>query len=205
MDMRSFIEQYLAETAEMARASNADDLARVIEILFASRAEGRQVYTCGNGGSAANASHFACDLASYASGKSRRRFRCTSLNDSVALNSALTNDLGFERVFVDQLEGRMQAGDVLVCLSVHGGAGRAEAAPWSQNLVAAASYARQIGARVVSFVGYDGGPLRALSDACVVVPRTGAGHTSTPHVEGFHQVYCHLVAERLRQLVEEQP
>ena len=97
----------------------------------------------------------------------------------------------------------MVAGDVLVLLSVHGGSGEDRAGPWSQNLVTAANYAKEVGGKVVSLVGYDGGALKGLSDACIIVPPAKGGHTSTPHVEGFHEIYHHLICERLLQLVTE--
>ncbi|MGK4004782.1 SIS domain-containing protein [Sorangium sp. So ce1036] len=200
---QAFVEQYLRETAEIALATSPEDMARVIEILFEAYRNDRTIYTCGNGGSAANASHLACDIAKFTWVEGKRRFKCTSLCDNAALISALTNDVGWSRVFLEQLDGRVVAGDVLVCLSVHGGAGADRAGPWSQNLVAAADFAKRAGAKVVALVGYDGGALRQMADASVVVPRTRAGTTSTPHVEGLHEVYHHLICERLLQLVAE--
>lgn len=198
-----FVEQYLRETSEIALATSREDLSRVIDVLFEAYRNDRTIYTCGNGGSAANASHLACDIAKFTWAEGKRRFKCSSLCDNAALISALTNDVGFHRIFLDQLDGRLVAGDVLVCLSVHGGAGADRAGPWSQNLVAAADFAKKAGAKVVALLGYDGGALRQMADASVIVPRTRAGTTSTPHVEGFHEVYHHLICERLRQLVAE--
>jgi D-sedoheptulose 7-phosphate isomerase len=198
-----FVENYLRETAEIALATNRDDMSRVIGVLFDAYRADRTLYTCGNGGSAANASHLACDLAKFTWVDGKRRFKASSLCDNAALISALTNDVGFNRIFVDQLEGRIVAGDVLVCLSVHGGSGADKAGPWSQNLVSAAHHAKSKGAKVVALVGYDGGALREMADASVVVPRATSGHTSTPHVEGFHEVYHHMICERLLQLVRE--
>lgn len=199
----SFVDGYLEETAEVARRSSRSDLARIIDLLFAAYLADRTIYTCGNGGSAGNASHLACDLAKFTWGEKKRRIKALSLCDNASLVSALTNDVGFGHIFVEQLRGRLVAGDVLVCLSVHGGSGADKAGPWSQNLVAAARYAKEQDARVVAFVGYDGGALKTLADAAIVVPATDRGHTSTPHVEGFHEIYHHLVCERLRQLVAE--
>lgn len=198
-----FVEQYLRETSEIALATSREDLSRVIDVLFEAYRNDRTIYTCGNGGSAANASHLACDIAKFTWAEGKRRFKCSSLCDNAALISALTNDVGFHRIFLDQLDGRLVAGDVLVCLSVHGGAGADRAGPWSQNLVAAADFAKKAGAKVVALLGYDGGALRQMADASVIVPRTRAGTTSTPHVEGVHEVYHHLICERLRQLVAE--
>src|ERR1700742_3029078 len=178
----AFVDTYLKENAEIALATNREDMARVIDVLFQAYKEDRTIYTCGNGGSAANASHLACDIAKFTWAEGKRRFKCTSLCDNAALISALTNDVGWNRVFLEQLDGRMIAGDVLVLLSVHGGAGADKAGPWSQNLVAAADFAKKKGAKVVALVGYDGGALRTMADASIVVPRATSGHTSTPHV-----------------------
>ena len=198
----TFVDRYLRETAEIALRTSREDLARVIDVLFGAWRDDRVIYTCGNGGSAANASHLACDIAKFTWVDGKKRFKCSSLCDNAALISALTNDVGFNRVFLEQLDGRVQPGDVLVCLSVHGGSGADKAGPWSQNLVAAADFAKARGAKVVALVGYDGGALRTMADASVVVPRAESGHTSTPHVEGFHEVYHHLICERLLEMVK---
>ena len=203
-ETEAFVARYLEETAEIAQKSPRGDLGRIIDLLFAAYLEGRTIYTCGNGGSAGNASHLACDLAKFTWCDGKRRFKVTSLCDNASLVSALTNDVGFSQIFVEQLRGRMEAGDVLFCLSVHGGSGADKAGPWSQNLVAAARHARELGGRVVAFVGYDGGALAQIADASAIVPAAASGHTSTPHVEGFHEIYHHLVCERLRQLVAQQ-
>jgi len=197
-----FVDTYLRETAEIALATSRDDMARVIDVLFEACLHDRTIYTCGNGGSAANASHLACDIAKFTWVEGKRRFKCASLCDNAALISALTNDVGFNRVFLEQLDGRMGPGDVLVCLSVHGGSGADKAGPWSQNLVAAADFAKKKGGKVVALVGYDGGALRTMADASVIVPRAAGGHTSTPHVEGFHEIYHHLICERLLQMAK---
>lgn len=199
----AFVDRYLRETAEMALATSREDLTRVIDVLFEAYRADRTIYTCGNGGSAANASHLACDLAKFTWVDGKKRFKASSLSDNAALISALTNDVGFNRIFAEQLDGRMIAGDVLVALSVHGGSGADKAGPWSQNLVAAAELTKRLGGKVVALVGYDGGALRQLADASVVVPAAANGHTSTPHVEGFHEVYHHLICQRLLELVQE--
>lgn len=198
-----FVDTYLHQTAEIALATSRADLASVIDVLFEAYVADRTIFTCGNGGSAANASHLACDIAKFTWADGKRRFKCQSLCDNAALISALTNDVGFHRIFLDQLDGRMAPGDVLVCLSVHGGSGADKAGPWSQNLVSAADFVKKRGGKVVALVGYDGGALRQMADASVIVPSSAGGVTSTPHVEGFHEVYHHLICERLRQLAVE--
>ena len=102
-----FVDTYLRETAEIALATSREDLARVIDVLFEAYRSDRTIYTCGNGGSAANASHLACDIAKFTWAEGKRRFKCTSLCDNAALISALTNDVGFNRIFLEQLDGRI--------------------------------------------------------------------------------------------------
>ncbi len=200
-DTLNFVDLYLTETAQIAQATNRGDLAKIIEIIFQAYQDDKTIYTCGNGGSAANASHLACDIAKFTWVEGKRRFKVVSLCDNASLISALTNDVGFGRIFVEQLRGRLTRGDVLIGLSVHGGSGEDKAGPWSQNLVAATDHAREVGAKVIGLVGYDGGALAQSADACAIVPATRSGHTSTPHVEGFHEVYHHLICQRLLELV----
>ncbi len=168
------------------------------ERLFRAWRESRTVFVMGNGGSASTASHFACDLAKYTIVGEQPRFRVIGLTDNVPLVSAWTNDGGWGSVFVEQLRGWMQAGDVLVGFSVHGGSGAGEAGPWSQNMVAAMRHAREIGASVIGFSGYDGGAMKELAEACAVVP-VRVNELGTPIVEGVHVVLHHLIVHQLRE------
>jgi D-sedoheptulose 7-phosphate isomerase len=196
-----FCDDFLRATAEIAHRTSRAEVAAVVDVLFAAYRGGHTIFTAGNGGSAANASHLAADLAKFTWAPGKPRFRVQSLCDNAALLSALTNDVGFDRLFVEQLEPFAKAGDVLICLSVHGGKGRDQAGAWSQNLVQAAELVQNRGGKVVAFVGYDGGLLGERCDARLLVPSAEDGTTSTPHVEGLHVVYHHLICERLRQLV----
>jgi len=198
MDNKTFINHYLAEMTQIAEAMPVADIDRVIEILFEAWAGGKQVFTCGNGGSASTASHFACDLAktTVIAGKSRLRAIC--LNDNIPLMSALINDEGFENLFYEQLKGHLTQGDVLIGISVHGGAGSDKAGLWSQNLIKAMRYTREKGGKAIGLAGFDGGPMKAIADACIVVPAN-----STPQVESFHLALEHLICTRLKQKIAE--
>jgi D-sedoheptulose 7-phosphate isomerase len=203
--MESFAARHLRETAEIAARMDPEPIGRAADLLLAACRRGRKVFTAGNGGSAAAASHLAADLSKYTAVPGAPRFRALCLTDNAALTSALTNDLGFASVFSFQLEAWCEPGDVLVCLSVHGGSGADAAGPWSQNLIAAARLARAREASVVSLVGFDGGALRALSDVCILIPSPTSAPSSTPHVEGFHAVVHHLLCADLRARLEDHP
>jgi len=85
-----------------------------------------------------------------------------------------------------------------VVISVHGGSGADKAGIWSQNLLKAAKFVKDNGGKVIGLAGFDGGVLKQIADACIVVPIN-----STPQVEGFHVVLTHLICARLRELIAE--
>ncbi|HXX88300.1 MAG TPA: SIS domain-containing protein [Candidatus Acidoferrum sp.] len=198
MKRDDFITQYLHKVESIARQVSQEDISKVIELLFKAWKEDRQVFLAGNGGSAPTASHFASDLAKFTSVEGQKRFRAISLVDNVSLISALTNDLGWDNVYSEQLKNLMQKGDIFVAISVHGGSGADVAGLWSQNLLKAAKLIKDNGGKVVGMAGFDGGALKQIADACIVVPID-----STPQVEGFHSVLSHLICDRLRDLIGE--
>jgi len=198
MKRDDFIMQYLRKVESIAIQVSQEDISNVIELLYEAWKEGRQVFLAGNGGSAPTASHFACDLAKFTSVEGQKRFRAISLVDNVPLISALTNDLGWDNVYSEQLKNLMQKGDVFVAISVHGGSGADAAGLWSQNLLKAAKLVKDNGGKVAGMAGFDGGALKQIADACIVVPID-----STPQVEGFHSVLSHLICDRLRDLIGE--
>jgi len=196
MENKEFIEDYLAKVSEVARMISLEATDKVIEILFNAWKDGNQVFTCGNGGSASTATHFACDLARTTIVDNHKRFQAYCLNDNIPLMSALINDEGFDNLFYEQLKNFFHQGDVLICLSVHGGAGRDKASLWSQNLLKAMKYASAKGGKTIGLSGFDGGPMKEIADACIVVPVN-----STPHVESFHLVLEHLICSCLREKI----
>ena len=174
----------------------AEDIDRAIELLFKAWQRESQVFTCGNGGSASTATHFACDLSKTTIVEDKQRFKAYCLNDNIPLMSALINDEGFDNLFYEQLRGRFQAGDVLICISVHGGAGKDKASLWSQNLLKAMKHAKEMGGETIGLSGFDGGPMKEMADVCIVVPAN-----STPQVESFHVALEHLICSCLREKI----
>ena len=198
MDNKDFIRNYLAEVKKVAGAISIADVDRAVELLFETWKNGSHVFTCGNGGSASTATHFACDLIKTTAAPGKRGLRAECLNDNIPLMLALINDEGFDSLFYEQLKTKFQKGDVLICISVHGGAGRDKAALWSQNLLKAMRYAKEMGGKTIGLSGFDGGPMKEVADACIVVPIN-----STPQVESFHLALEHLICSCLRQKIEE--
>jgi D-sedoheptulose 7-phosphate isomerase len=198
VDSRAFTRSYLADIKQICDSISVSDIESVIEILFKAWQDNKQVFICGNGGSASTASHMTCDLLKSVIVEGKKRFIAHCLNDNVPLVSALTNDEGFDNLYSEQLINLFKEGDVLVCISVHGGAGRDKAQLWSQNLLKAMKYAGTRNGKTIGFSGFDGGPMKEIADACIVVPMN-----STPHVESFHGVLEHLICTCLKQRIME--
>ena len=194
---RDLIQSYLAEIKNIAEAISVTDIDKSVEILFEAWKNGRRVFTCGNGGSASTATHFACDLVKTAAAPGKRGLRAECLNDNIPLMLALVNDDGFDSLFIEQLKTKFQEGDVLICISVHGGAGKVKAGLWSQNLLQAMRYANEMAGKTIGLSGFDGGPMKEVADACLVVPAN-----STPQVESWHLTLEHLICSCIRQKME---
>src|SRR6478752_5474737 len=97
--MKNYVENYLEDQKSAVDSIPADEVAKLIEKFCEALDEDRQIFVFGNGGSAANASHFITDLGKGASDKTYRRFRCLSLNDNMQWITAIGNDYSFEDIF----------------------------------------------------------------------------------------------------------
>jgi len=182
---------YLQEMRRLLDDLPARDVARFVGCLEQAYQDDRQVYIIGNGGSAATASHMACDLAKNVyplePTTEVRRFRVTSLTDNVPLITALANDCGYDRIFSDQLKNVLQKDDLLIAISASGN---------STNILTAIELARSRGARTAALLGFDGGRVRQAVDVALVINSHDFGH-----VEDLHLVVNHLVAAWMRQLL----
>ena len=158
-DFRSYFAKSTAVVGNLPLTTIED----VADVLYRAYEAGRSVFLFGNGGSAALASHFACDLAKGTAAPDRlsKRFRALSLADNLALITAWANDTSYEHVFAEQLRNFVQAGDVAFGIS---GSGR------SANVLLALHAARESGAVTVGLSGYQGGKLHEVCDHCIVIP-----------------------------------
>lgn len=179
------IDRYLAETAEMINALPRDDIRRVVTRLREARLSGHHVFIMGNGGSAATASHMACDLGRTLVSSNEKGVRAIALTDNAALMTAWANDSAYENVFAEQLRSFVQPGDVVIAISGSGN---------SPNVVRAVKVAKEAGATTVGFTGAPGGMLRDLVDIGVVVPAR-----QIEHAEDGHLILDHVISVALRE------
>jgi D-sedoheptulose 7-phosphate isomerase len=177
--MKQWVSDYLRAQKAAHDSIPVDAVAALILQLKELHREGRQIFVFGNGGSAANASHFATDLGKGASDKLGKRFRVLSLTDNVSWITALANDYVYEDVFVRQLQNYAQPGDLALALSVSGS---------SPNCVKALEWARTNGLRTVALVGGKRGRMAEVAEEVIAIKDTHYGR-----VEDAQMGICHML------------
>ncbi len=177
--MQQWIQDYLAAQKAALDSIPVEAVVNLIETFRQALQEDRQIFVFGNGGSAANASHFVTDLGKGASDKIGRRFRCLSLNDNVSWMTALGNDYAYEEIFSRQLMNYGKPGDLVFALSVSGN---------SPNVVRGVEWAKKNGLRTIALVGGKKGRLAELADIVLVIQSPHYGR-----VEDAQMGICHLL------------
>lgn len=184
--MQNWVQSYVAAQKAALDSIPADKVAALIDLLARALKEDRQVFCFGNGGSAANCSHFATDLGKGSSDKVGRRFRVLSLNDNVSWMTALGNDYSYEDVFVRQLENYGRPGDLALSLSVSGN---------SPNCVKALRWAKDNGLVTVALVGGKRGAMADLADHAIVIDDTHYGRAEDAQM-GICHMLCYAFMEK---------
>lgn len=179
MDIRT----YFSTVQELINKTPFDAVDKVVEAMVNAYRDEKIIYICGNGGSAATATHFGCDLAKRPIVAGQPRYRVISLTDNNALMTALSNDIGYEVVFSEQLIPLVRKGDILIGISGSGN---------SKNVLNAVEVAKQAGTITIGFSGYDGGKLAPAVDISVHVPSFNMAM-----VEDVHLMLEHAICERL--------
>ena len=177
--MNQWISDYIKRQKAAHDSIPVEAVAQLIEKLRVALKEDRQILVFGNGGSAANASHFATDLGKGSSDKVGKRFRVISLNDNVSWMTALANDYAYEDVFVGQLQNYGKPGDIAMGISVSGN---------SPNCVKALEWAKTHGLKTVALVGAKRGRMAEVAEQVIVITDTHYGR-----VEDAQMGICHLL------------
>ena len=177
--MNQWISDYVRVQKAALDSIPSDAVTQIVQKLRTAVQEDRQVFVFGNGGSAANASHFATDLGKSASDKVGKRFRVLSLNDNVSWLTALGNDYAYEDVFVRQLHNYAKSGDIAMAISVSGN---------SPNCVKALEWAKTNGLHTIALVGGKRGRLAEIAEQSIAIDDTHYGR-----VEDAQMTICHLL------------
>jgi len=144
----------------------------------------KKIMLCGNGGSAADAQHIAAELVGRFK-KERRALPAIALTTDTSALTAIANDYDYSEVFSRQVEALANTGDVLIAISTSGE---------SENVIKAVEAARTKGCKIVGFLGKDGGRLKDMCDAVLVVPSFETARIQEMHILIGH-ILCSLIDE----------
>jgi D-sedoheptulose 7-phosphate isomerase len=175
----SFPAAYRENLLQTIQTIDAAKVNQAIEWFRDARTQGRAIFVAGNGGSAATASHFVCDMIKGASLGKPSRFRIQALHDSVPTLTAYANDLHYQDAVVEQLKNFAAPGDIYMAISGSGN---------SPNVIRAMEYANSSGCRTLALTGRDGGKLGSMAELNIQVPEQHMGR-----IEDAHHIICHMI------------
>jgi D-sedoheptulose 7-phosphate isomerase len=184
---RQGIASYFARVSAALHRLDVAALDTAVDMLLTAHARGGTVFICGNGGSAATASHMAADLAKGAPVGRVTGLRAFALTDNVPTLTAWANDTDYAEVFGEQVRNLVRPGDVLIAISASGN---------SPNVLRAVEQAHLQGAATIGLCGFGGGRLAQLANHVVLVDSMEYGP-----VEDVHLILNHAIAEAVRAAI----
>lgn len=184
-DSQSYFENYGQVVTKLPYAQ----IEQVADALHRAYRDERRVFLFGNGGSAALASHFACDLGKGTTqpGRHNKRFRVLSLTDNIPLITAWANDVSYDQVFAEQLRNFAQPGDIAFGISGSG---------CSPNVLLALQAARELNAFTIGLTGFNGGKMPGLCNLCIIIPAN-----NMQIIEDFQLSITHALFSMLRHQI----
>jgi D-sedoheptulose 7-phosphate isomerase len=187
--MNNSTEKFTAYFRKVQKAIDAIDsnsLETVLNAIYSCYQGQNIMYLFGNGGSAATASHVTGDFLKGISFQLDKRFKSICLNDNLAGVSAISNDLTYEEVFIEQLKTFLTKEDLVIGISGSGN---------SMNVIKALEYAQSTGAQTIAFTGYKGGKVKDIADLVVHVPINDMEIVEDIHIMIFHAIKQIIIEE----------
>ncbi len=179
MDYINDIKAYINMEIEVLKKLDIKSINAGMNLIMETRENGGRIYTLGNGGSAATASHMQNDFNKGLSEYIDVKFDFCCLNDNISTLMAIANDIGYDEIFKFQLKNKLKSNDLLIAISGSGN---------SRNVINAVEYAKSCDVKILTFTGYDGGILKTLSDVSMHAPINSMQIT-----EDIHMIYDHLI------------
>ena len=179
------ISSYFNRVADALKGTDINTLEKIAARIIQAKTADATVFTAGNGGSAATASHFCNDLIKGCRVLGRKGIKAQCLSDSTPVLTCLANDFNYDEAYSIALETYAKPGDVLVMFSGSGN---------SPNILHVAKRAKQMGVFVIGFGGRDGGKMKELCDICLIAPTN-----SMEELEDLHLCYCHGLVTFIRE------
>jgi D-sedoheptulose 7-phosphate isomerase len=184
-NLQDYVNEYRVRLNNLLDLVDINDLELVVGTLVTAFKENRTVYVCGNGGSAATASHIQADFSFFVRYFTKFRPKVRALTDNVPMITAVGNDTSFHDIFVEQLKGHFVEGDVIICISASGN---------SENVIRAAQFANNQGGKSIGFIGFTGGKLKEVCTLSLFTPNPKGDYGP---IEDLHMIYDHLIVNFL--------
>tara|TARA_B100001989_G_C24446925_1_gene416937 strand:+ start:109 stop:720 length:612 start_codon:yes stop_codon:yes gene_type:complete len=185
-----FSKNYFKRLSKIYEAIDKNKIKQLEKKLHEIRINGGNIFVIGNGGSAANASSMANDLGFDVIKKTKIKkcFKIFSLNDNTSVLTAISNDIGYENLFVGQLKIHFKKKDMIIILSASGN---------SKNLLKAANWVKKNNGYVFSIIGFDGGKLKKLSNNCIHIKSNSDEYGP---VEDIQLIINHILAHWFQKI-----
>lgn len=180
----SEFQSYFSRLSDTLKDLNTEPVEKLTELLLDARDKEHSIFIFGNGGSASTASHVTGDFLKGISYELDKRFRVMCLSDNISGLTAISNDLGYDDVFVEQLKVFMKKDDLVIGISGSGN---------SVNVVKAMEFAVENGAKTVAMCGFKGGKIKGLADVVIHVPISDMEITEDIHIIIFHAIKQQLI------------
>lgn len=184
--MQTALNSYFDDVIQTIGKMPIATIEEIVTALMEAYESSRTIYLFGNGGSAALASHFACDLGKGASNGSSKRFQALAFTDNVPMMTAWANDARYEDIFAEQLINFVRRDDITFAISGSGN---------SPNVLKALKVAREAGAFTIGLTGFQGGDMKDLCDLCLTVPSENMQIIEDLHLSVTHAVFTALRAK----------
>lgn len=183
VDFKNAIKEYYEREIECIKRFNLDDFNEAMNAILDTYENGGMIYVCGNGGSASTASHMQNDFNKGISEYVDKKFNFYCLSDNVSTMMAVANDIGYEEVFRFPLINKITDKDLFIGISGSGN---------SKNVINAAEYAKECGAKVLGITGYSGGKLKEVADY-----RMHVDENDMQIAEDLHMTFDHMMMKIL--------
>ena len=180
---RNKVENYISKYKDTLSKIDMREISNCTNVINNAWKYEKQIFVCGNGGSALTASHFVTDWNKSIFLETGKSFKGVCLADNIGIVTAYANDIDYNEIFSEQLKNLMQKEDILICISGSGN---------SENIVLAANYAKKINCKTIGLTGFDGGKLKNIVDYSYHVPIN-----DMQIAEDFHLMFGHIVMQSL--------
>lgn len=183
VDFSKEIAEYFSKVSSAIAKLNIDSINVAVNGVLNTYMENGNIYIFGNGGSAATASHFVCDFNKGVCENKEKKFNFICLSDNTPIITAIANDIGYEDVFLYQLQNKLKSQDLIIAISGSGN---------SKNVIKAVEYAKICKVKCIGITGFNGGRLKEISDYSMHVDIE-----DMQIAEDLHMIFDHMMMKVL--------